>query len=824
MKIMHKITALVLLCATCLPLLFSCSKLNEPAKEPVELWGDSSELNELDRVSTKTAPAPTTPSYQGADTLRVGVDGTLETLSPFFAEIDAALYVNSITQLKLLPYERAGRVVTSGIDGEKFKYRGEEYEYFSIADVSLNVGGDGRATYSFQLREDVFFSDGTNLTADDAIFSMYVLLDPSYSGYSKLSSLPISGLGLYRSAMTTLYSDIFSSGREYSAQAGYSQADAKLFWDKLDSAGDKYSADIIAHTIEEYGADSYYTSEYGGKWGSAIAENDGLRCAYVMVLCGLAEWEKDEGGAFTGTLVDITGKSYDCTSIYPSTSEFWACLQSEYETLELISNSQSSKKELYEYIKESFDKDYAYFFEVKRQGMGSADNISGIKKTGMYSFDVILDKYDATAIYAFSFYVAPLHIYGDRASYKYTENKFGFTKGDLRAIEQKGLCSVGGGAYTYKSSNDGGHAFERNAYHCFGCPYIKRIEFVCDIANDNTASDIKEGRYDIAIGELTVALSGALAEEDFKSAVAYSNLNIDGYGYMGINANTVKVGLSDSEASKALRAAFCILFDVYKKDSINNYYGSRASIIDYPLSPDSWAYPEEQTTAFKKKVDGTYIYTDTMTDAERYSAALEAAREYFKLAGYEYDEKTERFVSAPEGAKLEYEFLICDGQSKDHPCYMAVRDTSDALLKLGINLRITSVPSASELELRLSRGDAHMWAYAWELSQDPDMYQVYYSKNIPSLGTGTGSNCFFITDKTLDTYIADARKSSDNERRAEIYRDCFSIVAAWGVEVPIYVKHSAFLYSIDRMSEEYKPNNLSEYYSFADEVYKIKLA
>ena len=52
--------------------------------------------------------------------------------------------------------------------------------------------------YNLKLRDDVVFSDGTPLTADDVIFSMYVYADMDYDGYATFSGTPIKGLQNYR--------------------------------------------------------------------------------------------------------------------------------------------------------------------------------------------------------------------------------------------------------------------------------------------------------------------------------------------------------------------------------------------------------------------------------------------------------------------------------------------------------------------------------------------------------------------------------------------------------------------------------------------------
>ena len=58
-----------------------------------------------------------------------------------------------------------------------------------------------------------------------------------------------------------------------------------------------------------------------------------------------------------------------------------------------------------------------------------------------------------------------------------------------------------------------------------------------------------------------------------------------GYGYIGCNASLVKVGSNPgSYESKCLRKGFMTLLSVYRDAAVNNYYGERASVIQYPVS------------------------------------------------------------------------------------------------------------------------------------------------------------------------------------------------------------------------------------------------
>ena len=174
--------------------------------------------------------------------------------------------------------------------------------------------------------------------------------------------------------------------------------------------------------------------------------------------------------------------------------------------------------------------------------------------------------------------------------------------------------------------------------------------------------------YDIITSELIVPLDAYLTEEDYDLYLyltqgAYNSngeltgdklttFTIDnlGYGYIAMCANNVCVdGDPASDASKNLRKGFATLFAVYRDTVVNSYYGETASIIQYPISNTSWAAPrpadEGYETAFSVDVDGNPIYTDDMTEQERYDAALQAAIGFFKAAGLNWDEASGKFVA-----------------------------------------------------------------------------------------------------------------------------------------------------------------------------------
>lgn len=113
--------------------------------------------------------------------------------SMFFAETVQDQDVANLTATTLLNSDRSGAIIYKGIEGETKEYNGKEYTYKGISDLAVTENADGTVYYDFTLRDDVKFSDGKPLTADDVIFSMYVYSDPTYDGLASIYSLPIQG-------------------------------------------------------------------------------------------------------------------------------------------------------------------------------------------------------------------------------------------------------------------------------------------------------------------------------------------------------------------------------------------------------------------------------------------------------------------------------------------------------------------------------------------------------------------------------------------------------------------------------------------------------
>ena len=732
--------------------------------------------------------------------LVVGYSAFNQKFSPFFSETEYDQDVWVMTSLGLLNSDRQGQIIMKGIEGETHNYNGTDYTYYGPADCEIVQKDDGTVDYNFKMREDLVFSDGEKVTIDDVIFSMYVLCDPTYDGNSTLYAAPIQGMAAYRAGMTTLAKALAAAGRDNADFTYWTEEQQTKFWDNFDKGLVPFAEGIVAACVE----------------GGLNTEGD--------IAGAAANW------GFDGLAADATIQDF-AMAIGNQYGWVFSAMEKEVGNTDALSTMM--------------DADVYNDYPTTGVKTGeSADSITGIKKTGDYSMTVTLDKVDATAIYQLGVTIAPLHYYGDPAQFDAENNKFGFPKGDLSSVRAKTTEPMGAGPYKFLKYEDGVVYFEANENYFLGAPKTKYLNFQQCMSDDDKLNGVITGTIDITdptfsndtVDAITKANNGSGVDGDKVTTDTVDNL---GYGYLGMSAACVNVGGEPgSDASKNLRKAFATVFSVYRDVAIESYYGERASVINYPISNTSWAAPQPTDdgykVAFSVDVNGNDIYTSDMTAEQRYDAALQAALGYFEAAGYTVTDG--KLTAAPAGAKLEYEVQIPADGSGDHPSFMMISEASKALATIGMNLIVTDLSDSSGLWTGIDAHQVDMWCAAWSATVDPDMYQIYYSDVANckgDLGTGKnpyggaaqgGSNKMYcIADPELDNLIMTARESLDQSYRKTMYKACLDIVVDWAVEVPVYQRQNAIIFSTERVNMSTVTPDITTFYKWYSEIEKIEL-
>ena len=737
------------------------------------------------------APAESAePASGNSDTpLVVGYSPFSSKFSPFFAETAYDQDVASMTAISLLTSDRTGAIVYNGIEGETINYNGTDYTYYGPADLVVTENADGTVYYDFTLRDDLVFSDGEPITIDDVIFSMYVLCDPTYDGASTLYAQPIEGMEEYRSGMDTRQNLILAAGPDaYAENEFYTEDQYNTFWAAFNAAGEKFAQEIIDYVVALGYAEEGNVAAAASAWGYELAEDA-------------------TAADFFAAIVDNYGYDLSDDGI----------------------NAETAGTSISAFIEAELG-DAADEYKAGVQTGESAANISGIQKTGDYSMRVVTTKVDATAIYQLGVTIAPLHYYGDASLYDYDNNSFGFPKGDLSSVRAKTTQPMGAGPYKFVKFENGVVNFEANDLYYQGAPKTKYINFLetqeADKLNGVVTGtiDITDPSFSKDVVAAVESANGGTLNGDVITVNTVDNL---GYGYIGMCSKVMNVGGEpDSEASKNLRKAFGTIFSVYRDVAIDSYYGERASVINYPISNTSWAAPQPTDdgykVAFSTDVDGNDIYTSDMTAEQKYEAAKQAALGFFEAAGYTVEDG--KLTAAPEGAALEYELWIPGDGVGDHPSFMVCTLASDALKSIGMNLIINDLTNSSDLWTALDAQTVAMWAAAWGATVDPDMYQIYYADVANGGANAGGSNYMYaIADEELDQLILDARASTDQTFRKAMYKACLDIVIDWAVEIPVYQRQNAIIFSTERVNMDTVTPDITTFYGWMAEVQNIEL-
>lgn len=765
-KIM-KLMALVLALVMVVSMFAGCKKADDAT---------TTESNDVTTESNET----TENNSDKADTLVFATATFGQKFSTFFATTAYDMDVVDLTTGGLLTADREGNIVRNGIEGETIPYNGTDYTYYGMGDVEVVENDDGTVDYNLTMRDDIVFSDGEPANIDDVIFGIYVMADPTYDGSNTIYAVPIEGMDAYRGGMEALTNVILEAGPD-AVSDKTNKEDTEYFWNAFNAAGEKFCQSIADYVIANYGAEDFKSAVE--MWGYE-AEDTATMWQQIIAKYGY----------------DITDNGI---------------------------NAEKAEKDFSEYLNEELG-DKADMYAAGVSTGDSAANISGIERTGDYSMTVHCTKFDATAIYNMSFPIAPLHYYGDPSAYDYENNQFGFTKGDLSVVKSKTSQPLGCGPYTFDSYENGVVTLVANPSYFKGEPKIKYIRMVESVDADYVPG-IQSGTFDLATPSISAdtvkALEDGNSNGELSGDVTTTALvDYRGYGYIGINADVVKVGSDGgSDASKDLRKALMTVMAIHRDTVIDSYYGERAAVIQYPISNTSWAAPrptdEGYENCYSRDVDGNPIYTDGMTEEEKYDAALQAAVGFLKAAGYTFDDNGV-ITAAPEGAETSYEMLVPGSGQGDHPAYGVALAASEQLKTIGFDLVVNDVES-SVWNDSLEANTAQLWCAAWQATADPDMYQVYYSAN--AHGEGTNSNHYQITDSELDTLIVDARSSSDNAYRKATYKTCFDIILDWGVELPLYQRKDCTVASTVRVNVDTLPKDMTPYWSWDAEIETLEM-
>ena len=693
-----------------------------------------------------------------------------------FARSEGDKTVAALVQPSMLSCTRQGVPVFDGITENTEEFAGKTYTYEGPAAITASYNEDNNSTtYTIRLRDGLNFGDGTSASADDLIFTYYVLCDASYDGPYEVADLPIFGIRAYQ-LNNTAAPGIEITADDINNALGDPNDDIKAM----------IRDEIIRPTLEEekqwciMNWQKYQEKGYG----------DSAEELFVLL--------------YTSSISEnysIGDKTFD--EILDDTVELFGM---NYKTL---AKNYQNDINYFDSKVTTLVKNYLYEKQLESAGGEEVANITGIKRVDDRSISIqVLGNSTSAMKTLFDVPILPLSYYGNLSQYDYENDQFGFTRGDLTSVKTKSAEPVGTGLYKYSGFENGIVGLLPNEFY-FGeqaaSPVALRYVPEEQLVDSLLAGDIDMIQKTISAEE-EEQIAGVNDNGELSgNAIGAVKFNDSSYLYFGINAKRVHLGDStNSEASVHLRRALAILLAAKRDSACETYFGERAQVVEYPYSTTFWGMiteaDEMYQQAFSTLSDGTAIEP---------GKELEAAKKELELAGYTFDAETGKVAKSPEDGGTVFHVLVPPYLAGENAMTDILSRTAQDLYSIGFELAITEFTSLDEFVLTLTDGNMDIWCAQRSTDGEPQLTAFYKS--------GGSNNFYRVTSDTLDELIAACESASGREAKTAAYKNVFKRIMELAIEVPAYQKQSVVLFNAARITYA-ETQNPTEFFGFMKDL------
>lgn len=343
---------------------------------------------------------------------------------------------------------------------------------------------------------------------------------------------------------------------------------------------------------------------------------------------------------------------------------------------------------------------------------------------------------------------------------------------------------VGCGPYKLTEYKTGSHIKFEAATDFFGGE-VKTPNLVFKAINaDTTQAEFKGGNVDIAnVESLRQADIDALTSEGLKT-VSYDNYM---FTYMGFNLR--------KESLKDVKVRQAIMYAIDRQSILDNIVEGRGSVVNAPLLPSSWAYPEE-------------------SELEQYKYDVEKAKSLLKEAGWE-DKDGDGIVENANGEKLE---LTIDCQNDHEVRQKTATAIQESLKAAGIAVEIDTMEYSALMDKAVANHDFDLYMMGNTLSLDPDPKPMWASTAISNEPGVIGYNIVAYNNPETDKLIEEGNATLDQNERKSIYGEFAKILNRDVPEAYLFCQNVERVYNPGL--EGYKPSTFNEFYNVHNWVIK----
>lgn len=256
--------------------------------------------------------------------LRVGVGCLSGELLPHKGMLDGDALLYDVAYSPLVDFASDGSVIF----GDETQCAARSFRaYYANGDFEESAQPSQYTAFEFILKNGMKFSDGSDVTVDDVLFSLYYYVDP-VCGTEGFSALPIAGKENYiyqkgdMNEFVSVAADIAANGVAYvpTEEDSFTIEQAVLFWNSFDDAGEEFVGKIIECVSGNYCTEalvSAYILE--GVSADSVKADSSMLTAYAMMLWNYGtfvySYEPDEQGEYIALLNEDGSYSYKTTLV-----------------------------------------------------------------------------------------------------------------------------------------------------------------------------------------------------------------------------------------------------------------------------------------------------------------------------------------------------------------------------------------------------------------------------------------------------------------------------------------------------------------------------
>lgn len=325
--------------------------------------------------------------------------------------------------------------------------------------------------------------------------------------------------------------------------------------------------------------------------------------------------------------------------------------------------------------------------------------------------------------------IIPEHIFGDVLAEELREHSASWDP-------------IGTGPYKYVEYVSGQYTvLEANENYWGEGPYIEKVMIKHFQDNQSLLSAFENGDIDY-IAKIPVDDIDRL-KNDLGDKVTFVETPNNGYYYIGIKQDHRY--LKDKNVRQAL------MYSLNRQSIIDTVFQGYGTMINSHGVPFSWAFN---------------------ADVKQYEQDLEKANQLFAEAGW--TKADDGFLYNDKGEKFEFTMVSMAGEEeKANVIAMAIEQWKT----VGANVNVEYYERSVLFNKYLDVGEFESYMWGWNLSNDPDSYNMFHSSQAKtndagepdSNGTLKGFNdCQYINPE-VDQLLVAGRQTYDVEERKEIY-------------------------------------------------------